>query len=159
MREVILRRVISVNQLSNLRSSGGRVCGDWPGRYPEASKGTEKPGAVENLENVDATRNVDRKSNFSDCCKSTGKPFCVNTSRGSQISLNMPIDQTLKTIEQGQFFMTLDDDQLDRLNGSCREYTLRRSDQSSQVKGWISGKPRSVSSGCDGLSSSRTSRC
>ena len=44
-----------------------------------------------------------------------------------------------KTIEKGQFFMTLDDDQLDRLNGSCWEYTLPRSDQSSQEKGWIRG--------------------
>ena len=47
-----------------------------------------------------------------------------------------------KTIEKRQFFMTLDGDQLDRLNGSCREYTLPRSDQSSQVKGWISGNTK-----------------
>ena len=47
-----------------------------------------------------------------------------------------------KTVEKRQFFMTLDDDQLDRLNGSCREYTLPRSDQSSQVKGWIRGNTK-----------------
>ena len=45
-----------------------------------------------------------------------------------------------KTVEKGQYFMTLDDDQLDRPNGSCREYTLPRSDQSSQVTGWTRGK-------------------
>ena len=47
-----------------------------------------------------------------------------------------------KTVEKGQYFTTLDDDQLDRLNGSCREYTFTRSDQSSQVKGWIRGNTK-----------------
>ena len=64
-----------------------------------------------------------------------------------------------KTVEKGQYFTTLDDDQLDRLKGSCREYTLPRSDQSSQVKGWIPGNEDWSSSGCDGLLSSRTLRC
>ena len=44
-----------------------------------------------------------------------------------------------KTVGKGQYFTTLDDEELDRLQGSCREYTLPRSDQSSQVKGWIRG--------------------
>ena len=47
-----------------------------------------------------------------------------------------------KTVEKGQYFTTLDDDQFDRLNGSCREYTLPRSDQSFQVKGWIGGNTK-----------------
>ena len=47
-----------------------------------------------------------------------------------------------KTVEKGQFFTTLDDDQRDRLRGSYREYTLPRSDQSSQVKRWISGNTK-----------------
>ena len=42
-----------------------------------------------------------------------------------------------KTVEKRQYFMTLHDDQRDRLNGSCREYALPRSDESSQVKGWV----------------------
>ena len=45
-----------------------------------------------------------------------------------------------KTVEKGRYFSTLDDEERDRLKGSCREYTLPRSDQSSQVKGWIRGK-------------------
>ena len=44
-----------------------------------------------------------------------------------------------RTVEKGQYFTTLDDTELDRLKGSCREYTLPRSDQSSQVGGWIRG--------------------
>ena len=48
----------------------------------------------------------------------------------------------LKNIEKGQFFITLDDDTLDKLMGSCREDTLPRSDESSQVNGWIRGNTK-----------------
>ena len=37
---------------------------------------------------------------------------------------------------------TLDDDTLDSLTGSCREYTLLRSDESSHVRGWIRGNTK-----------------
>ena len=47
-----------------------------------------------------------------------------------------------KTVEKRQHFTTLDDTELDRLKGSCREYNLPRSDQSSQVKGWIRGNTK-----------------
>ena len=46
------------------------------------------------------------------------------------------------TVEKGQYFTTLDDAELDKLQGSCREYTLPRSDKSSQVKGWIRGNTK-----------------
>ena len=48
----------------------------------------------------------------------------------------------LKNIEKGQFFITFDDDTLDKLMGSCREDTLLRSDESSQVNGWIRGNTK-----------------
>ena len=38
--------------------------------------------------------------------------------------------------------MTLDDTELDRLKRSCRQYTLPRTDESSQVKGWIGGNTK-----------------
>ena len=44
--------------------------------------------------------------------------------------------------EKGQFFITLDDDALDNLMGSCGEYTLPRSDELFQVKGWIRGNTK-----------------
>ena len=47
-----------------------------------------------------------------------------------------------KNIEKGQFFDTLDDDTLDSLGGSCRQYTLPRSDESSHTKGWIRGNTK-----------------
>ena len=43
-----------------------------------------------------------------------------------------------KNIEKGQFFITLDDDGArDEMKGSCREYTLLRSEESSRVRWWI----------------------
>ena len=47
-----------------------------------------------------------------------------------------------KTVDKGQYLTTLVDTELDRLKRSCREYTLPRSDQSSQVKGWIRGNTK-----------------
>ena len=47
-----------------------------------------------------------------------------------------------KTVEKGQYFTTHDYSELDRLKGSCRECALPRSDQSSQVKGWICGETK-----------------
>ena len=46
------------------------------------------------------------------------------------------------TAETGQYLTTLDDAELDKLKGSCREYTLPRSEKSSQVKGWIRGNTK-----------------
>ena len=43
-----------------------------------------------------------------------------------------------------KFFMTLGVDLLDRLNGSCLEYFLLRTDQSSQVKGWIHWEMKNI---------------
>ena len=48
---------------------------------------------------------------------------------------NLPSKAGLaNTVEKGQYFTTLDDAELDKLKGSCREGTLPRSDKSSQVK-------------------------
>ena len=48
----------------------------------------------------------------------------------------------LKNIEKGQFFITLDEEGPDDLKGSCREYTLSRSDESFHVKGWLRGNTK-----------------
>ena len=47
-----------------------------------------------------------------------------------------------ENIEKGQFFITFYDDALGGLKGSCREYTLRRSEESSHVRWWIRGNTR-----------------
>ena len=48
----------------------------------------------------------------------------------------------IKTVAEGQFFVTLDDAELAKLGGSCREYTLLRDDHLSKVKGWIRGNTK-----------------
>ena len=58
-----------------------------------------------------------------------------------------------KNIQKRQFFITLDDEALNDLKGSCREKTLPRE----RVDPWKDeDRP---SPGCDGLLSSRTLRC
>ena len=42
-----------------------------------------------------------------------------------------------KNIQKGQIFITLDHDTPDSLKGTCREYILPRSDESSRMIGWI----------------------
>ena len=43
---------------------------------------------------------------------------------------------------RGQFFTTLDDAELDKWGGSCREYTSLRDNAASKVKGWICGNTK-----------------
>ena len=45
-------------------------------------------------------------------------------------------------MQKGQYFTTLDDAELDKLGGSCREYILPRDDTKSKVKGWIRGNTK-----------------
>ena len=47
-----------------------------------------------------------------------------------------------KTVAKGQYFTTLDDAELDKLGGSCREYTLPRDNTFCKVKGWIRGNTK-----------------
>ena len=49
----------------------------------------------------------------------------------------------LSVVENGQYFMTKDTGDLSQLRAvACREYTLPRSDGSSQPKGWIQGNTK-----------------
>ena len=43
---------------------------------------------------------------------------------------------------RGQYFTTLDDAELDKLGGSCRENILRGDDKLSKIKGWIRGNTK-----------------
>ena len=45
----------------------------------------------------------------------------------------------IHVVEIGQYFMTKDTEE-QFFSRACREYTLPRSDESSQPKGWIHGK-------------------
>ena len=47
-----------------------------------------------------------------------------------------------KTVARRQYLTTLDDAELDKLGGSCREYTLPRDNAASEAKGWIRGNTK-----------------
>ena len=96
-----------------------------PGKSAEIHRVRGTPVALENLETMVMPSELSTTDQTSPTDAGVQETCCVNTSNSSQI--------------QGQHFTTLDDEELDRLKGLCREYTLPGSDQSSHVKGWIRG--------------------
>ena len=146
--ETVEVTVISVNELS-VYGAVADMCGDWAREISRNSKGTGEPGAPENLETMVKPPEVSTRDQTS------------QTDAGVQGNLLRQYDQEFtdlpehvqlttlcsnaglaKTVEKGQNFTTLDGEEHDRLKGSCREHTLPRSDQLSQVKGWIRGNTR-----------------
>ena len=93
---------------------------------------------------------------------------CVNTvhreddaARKSQNFLNnrnwpnsAPMLVFSDNIDKGQCFITLDEEGLDDMKTSCREYASPRSDETSRARGWIRRNTK-----IEGLLSLRTSRC
>ena len=134
-----------------------RICVEiWPGKSPEIQKGTEKTVAPKNLETMVMPPEVSTTNQTS------------QTDAGVQGNLLREYEQKFadlpehvqmtklcsnaglaKTVEKVQYFMTLDDEELEILKGSCREYTLPRSDQSSQLKGWICSRHTKIGSVLD----------
>ena len=51
-------------------------------------------------------------------------------------------DAGLLTVEQGQFFITLDEEGPDEMKNLCREYTLLRSEEAFRVRGWSLGNTK-----------------
>ena len=47
-----------------------------------------------------------------------------------------------KNIDNGQFYMTLDEEGPDDMKTSCRQYTVPRSKETSRVRGWIRGNTK-----------------
>ena len=51
-------------------------------------------------------------------------------------------DVGLKIVEQGQFFVTFDEEGQDEMKNLCRKYTFLRSEEASRVRGWILGNTK-----------------
>ena len=64
------------------------------------------------------------------------------SSRSSSIDQTMLQCRYHEDVARGQYFTTLDDVELDKVGGSCREYTLPRGNAASKVKGWIRGNTK-----------------
>ena len=112
-------------------------------------KGTERPGAPWDLESMVIPTEIPIANPISQ----TDAEVQEHLLRGyEQKFADIPEKEKLtklcsnagfsNNIEKERFFIALDDDTLDKLMGSCREYTLPRSDESSQVEGWIRGSTK-----------------
>ena len=142
--ELILQTVISVNQLS-VYGAAADLCGE----LARDSKGTGRPGAPEDLESLVIPTEFPSANQVPQTdAKVQGNLLCEHEQKFADLPEQEKLTKLCsnagfsKNIEKGQFFITLDDDTLDKLMGSCREYTLARSDESSQVKGWIRGNTK-----------------
>ena len=141
---MILRTVIAVNQLS-VHGAVADLCR----QLARNSRSTGKPAANENLESMGIPTEFPTANPFSQ----TDAEVQGNLLREyEQRFAELPEQQKLtklcsnavfsKNIEKGQLFITLDDDAPDDMNGSCREYTLPHSVESSRVRGMIRGNTK-----------------
>ena len=137
---VILRTVISVNQLS-VCGAVADLCGELAWEMSKCSKGTKKPTAPDNLETKVMPPEVSTTGQTSPAfARVQGNLLRQCEQKFADIPEHFQLTKLCsnaglaKTAAKGQYFTALDDTQLDRLKGSCREYFLPRSDRSSQVK-------------------------
>ena len=111
---------------------------------PEAPKVLVRQGATVNMESmviptVFCTSNpisqtdIEVQGNF---LREYEEKFADNFDQ-EELTKRCPNAGFSKNIEKGQFFITFDDEALDEMTGSCREYTLPRSEESSHVRGRI----------------------
>ena len=150
--ELILRTVISVNHLSVY---GAEL--DLCEELARDSEGTGKPGATGNLESTV----IPTEFPTADPIAQTNAQVRGNLLREyeqTSAELHEPQELTklcsdasvLKNIGKVQFFITFDEEGPGDMKGSCREYTLPRSEWKHEDR---------PSLGCEGLSSSRTLLC
>ena len=97
----------------------------------------------------DSNTIVDYEQITSDRWQCAGKFAAISRPKLRKISRSSSIDQTVlsnvgitKTVAKGQYFTTLDDAELDKVWGSCRENTLPRDNAASKVKRWTLDETR-----------------
>ena len=146
--EVVLRTVNSVNQLSIYRAAAD-VCEELAWEISKCSEGTGRPVAPNDSETmVMSTESSTTNQTVPTDERVQGDLLRDDEQQFVTLSVNLQLTKLCSnaglanTVEKGQYFTTLDDTELDELEGSCREYTLLRSDQSPQVKGRIRGNSK-----------------
>ena len=146
--EVILRTVISSNQLS-VYGALSEMCEELAWGISFRSKGTGKPVAPHNLETMVMPLELSTTDRISQTdVRVQGNMLREYEQKFANLTEHLHLTKLCsnaglaKTVENVKYFTTHDDTELDRLKGSCWEYTLSRSDQSSQVKRWIRGNTK-----------------
>ena len=150
--EMVLRTVISVNQLS-IYGAVADMCDELTWRISGCSENTGKPVVQNNSETMVkptelSTTNKTPRTNEKvqgNLLHDYERKF-VNLPDHLQLIKLCSIVGITKTVAKGQYFMTLDDAELRQIGreeggrgGSCREYTSLQDNSSSKVKGWIRG--------------------
>ena len=162
--EVVLRTIISVNQLS-VYGAAAEMCEELACRISDCSERTGELVAQDNPETSGIltelmTTNKSPRTPMR-TCKET---CCTTTSNNSQIFhiiFNKLCSNVVitKTVARKQYFTTLHDAELEKLGGSCRQHTFRekRSIQSQRMDSWENTKIGPAFGG-GSYSSSRTLR-
>ena len=142
--EVGLRTIISVNQLSIY----GAVAGTWDElacRIFGCQEHTKETAAQENPESTViptelSTTNKTPRTNDKSARKlhDYERKFGNLPDHLQLIELCSNVGIT-KTVARRQYFTNLDDAELDKVGGSCREHTLPRDNEASKVKRCIRG--------------------
>ena len=157
--ELILRTIISVNQLS--------IYGAAADLWKELSDDSEDAGKLAADEDLES---LEIPTEFPIHDPHTNAELQGNLLQDYEYKFELPEDQKLsklccdaglKIVERGQLFITLDEEEgPDKMKNSCREYTLPRSEDVSQARGWILGNTKiGPVLDCEGLLSSKTLRC
>ena len=140
--------IISVNQL-NIYGAVADMCNELGCRISGCSESTGKPVAQNNSETVvmptelsttNKTRRTDDKMQ-GNMLHDYEQKFANLPDHLQLVKLCSNVGMT-KTVAKGQHFTTLDDAELDKLGGSCREYTSPQDYAASKVKGWIRGNTK-----------------
>ena len=134
--ELLLRTVISANQCS--------IYGAKPDLFDEVPKRIRAP------EKPEAPKHLEKGGNS--YCPLKGRKFYQCTSRGNlvqeyerkfeQLSEDQKLsklcsDASLKFVERGQYFYTLETEEGEQIQHLCREYTMPRNEKETRVRGWI----------------------
>ena len=139
--ELILRTIISVNQLS-IYQAVADLCKELSNDSYVAGK----LAANEDLESME------RPTELPVADPHTSAELQGNLLQHYEFQFEqLPEDQKLsklrcdaglKIVEKGQFFITLEEEGPDEMKNLCREYTLPRSEEASRVRAWILGNTK-----------------
>ena len=148
--ELVLRKIISVNQLS-VHGAVADMCDELACRFSGCSGSTRKLVVQNNSETVV----IPTETSTTNQTPRTKESVHGNLRLRTKVR-NLPDHLQLiklcsnagitKTLAKGQYFRTLDDAELDKLRGSCREKTLPRDNAASKSERMASWKHEDRSS-------------